>query len=84
MLDTSDVLFENRLSSGIIERFDRLADFVARAPKEARCRPPPLPAERIDSIRRHQHRELVIRIPRDREAQKKEQPIPNLLGSLVR
>jgi hypothetical protein len=75
-----DVPFENCLSFGIVERRDRRADFIARAPKEGRRRPPPLPPERVNSIRHHQHRERVIRIPRDRETQKKEQPFANLLG----
>jgi hypothetical protein len=75
-----DVPFENCLSFGIVERRDRRADFVARAPKEGRRRPPPLPPERVNSIRHHQHRERVVRIPRDRETQKKEQPFANLLG----
>jgi hypothetical protein len=78
-----DVPFEDCLSFGIVERRDRRADFIARAPKEGRRRPPPLPPERVNSIRHHQHRERVVRIPRDRETQKKEQPFANLLGSPI-
>jgi hypothetical protein len=84
MLDTLDVLFEDGLSSRIIERRDRLADLIARAPKEGRCRPPPLPTERVNSIRHHQHCELVLRISRNRETQKQEQPFVNLLGASIR
>jgi hypothetical protein len=72
MLDPQDVLLENGLSRGITERCNRLADFFARTAKESRGRPSPLPTERINSIRLHQDSELVFRVPRDREAQKKE------------
>jgi hypothetical protein len=83
MLDTPDVLFENGLTFRIIELRDRLANLIARSPKEARRRPPPLSTERIDCIRRHQHRQLVLRIPRDRETQQKEQPFTNLPGAMI-
>jgi hypothetical protein len=72
MLDPPDVVLENGLSPGIIERRNRLADFFARAAKEGRGRPPPLPTERVNSICHHQHRKLVFRLPCDREAQEQE------------
>jgi hypothetical protein len=65
MLDAPDMFFENGLAIGVVERRDRLAEFIARPPKKARRGPPPLPAERVNSIRRNQHRQFVLRFPRD-------------------
>src|SRR5580704_1821122 len=81
MLNAQNVLLENGLSPRIIERPDRLTNFFARTAKEGRGRRPPLPTERVNSIRNHQHRDLVVGIPRNREPQKKEQPFANLPGS---
>src|SRR5262245_27902527 len=83
IIDTRNVAFENRRSFRIVECRDRFAHFLGSSAKEGWCRWSPLQAARVDFIGQSKRRGLIFCIGRDREAQKKQQPLAHLLGSPV-
>jgi hypothetical protein len=83
IVDPCDVFFENSCTPRIIERDDHLADFAARAAKEARRRWPPLVPECVDFIGYGKRSRLVLRIAGDGKTQEEQKPFANSAGTPI-